>query len=639
MLAWDTETDLIKPGLLAPPMACLSLAEYVGENPVGRVVHANDSEQECERILSEPSTAANAPYDLAVVGVRFPRLMPLVFEALAADRIYDVQMRQKLLDIATGKYRRVFRKINGKMRKLQYSLEDLTLRHLDYQLEKNEWRLRYGEFIDVPIEEWPAGALTYARDDAMATLGVHLCQDAEAQEIEQQWGITEVLANEAAQLRGHWALHLAACWGIRTCPYAVHELADRVRQDWEATKDWLIRANLVRPNGSRNTKLAKQRMYQAVMNGAPVKLTDTGFKKVKSKEMTREEAIIAGYISLDEESCEASGDEALVETGRTSSSGPNLQNPYRDPFHAREPGTYNPADYVGYPVLPDQPLGVRDCFVARPGHAYVACDYDKAELHALAQVCQSIFGYSRLGERLRAGFDPHLDMAAQILGISYEEAKARRKAGDREVKQMRQASKCCNFGYPGGLGADSFRDFARKAYGVVMTVEEARWLKQHWFDTWPEMADYFKWINSLSSYDGEATIRHLFSGRWRGKIPYTVCCNTFFQGLTADGAKAALWEITRRQFSVPQSELYGTHIVNFIHDEIIIECPIPHVHEVAQEMQHVMVTEYNKFTPDVPVRATPVAMYRWMKEPDPTYVNGRLVPTRSPHDYLIVEAA
>jgi len=115
MLAWDTETDLIKPGLLAPPMACLSLAEYVGENPVGRVVHVNDSEQECERILSEPSTAANAPYDLAVVGVRFPRLMPLVFEALAADRIYDVQMRQKLLDIATGKYRRVFRKINGKI--------------------------------------------------------------------------------------------------------------------------------------------------------------------------------------------------------------------------------------------------------------------------------------------------------------------------------------------------------------------------------------------------------------------------------------------------------------------------------------------------------------------------------------------
>lgn len=672
MIGWDTETRLFRPGLMAPAMVCLSYAEADDDfDIVGDVVHVRDAKPHLQRILGGPSTAANAPYDLAVVGARFPDLMGLVFEALAAGNVYDVQMRQKLLDIALGKYRRVFKVVQGKRRSLGYSLEDLALRHLDWQLEKTEWHLRYAELENLPISEWPQGAVDYAKFDAVAGLGVHLVQDLEAERIEEEHHLADVLGNQAAQMRAHWGLHLAACWGIRTCPYAVRELEDRVRREWEATKEYLVKEKIVRPNGSRNTKLAKERMlYAAVHHDAPVKLTETGEKKVAEGDLTYDEALASGLISLDEDSCEASGDEVLVkyarygsliklqstyvralwggvavpihtyfeplaETGRTTSSGPNLQNPYRNPFAARMSGTYDPQDYVGYPVRPDQPLGVRDCFVARPGCAFIACDYDKAELHALAQVCHTVFGYSRLGDRLREGFDPHLDMAAQILGITYEDAKWRLKSADKEVKDKRQMAKAANFGYPGGLGAESFREWARKSYGVTLTSEEAKWLKQHWLDTWPEMVEYFRWINSLSGYDGEATVRHFFSGRWRGRIPYTVTCNTFFQGLTADGAKAAMWELTRRQFTEPKSALYGTHIVNFIHDEFIIEAPEYIVHEAALEMRQVMVDEYNKFTPDVPVQASPVAMYRWMKDPAPTYVDGgRLVPTLSPHDYL-----
>lgn len=674
MIGWDTETELIRQGLLAPDLVCLSYAESDADYDIqGGVVHVRDAETKTRlrRILSEPSTAANVPYDLAVVGVCFPELMPLIFEALAAGIVHDVQMRQKLLDIAAGKYRRVFRVIGGKRRQLGYSMEDLSLRHLDWQLEKDQWRLRYSELMDVPVSDWPQGAVDYAKFDAVAALGVHLLQDVEAEKLAEDHHITAVLANESAQLRAHWGLHLAACWGIRTCQYAVQELEDRVRREWEATKEYLVREGIVRSNGSRNTKLAKERLLQAAAHyGAPLKLTDAGQEKIQRGELDYEGAVRAGLISLDEDSCEASGDEVLVkyarygsliklqstyvkalwggvslpiqsyfeplaETGRTTSSKPNLQNPYRDPFAAREEGTYVPEDYVGYPVRPDKPLGVRDCFVARPGCAFIACDYDKAELHSLAQVCHTIFGFSRLGDRLRDGFDPHLDMAAQILGMEYAEALRRLKLRDKEVKDKRQMAKAANFGYPGGLGSETFREWARKTYGVTLSSEESRWLKEHWLDTWPEMVHYFKWINNLADYGGDATVRHFFSGRWRGKIPYTVTCNTFFQGLTADGAKAAMWELTRRQFTEPTSALYGTHIVNFIHDEFIIEAPVAVVHEAAAEMQQVMVDEYNKFTPDVPVRATPVAMYRWMKDPEPTYHDGRLVPTRSPHDYLL----
>ena len=41
-------------------------------------------------------------------------------------------------------------------------------------------------------------------------------------------------------------------------------------------------------------------------------------------------------------------------------------------------------------------------------------------------------------------------------------------------------------------------------------------------------------------------------------------CNTPFSGLAADGAKLAMWSLTRA----------GYHIVAFVHDEILIELPI-----------------------------------------------------------------
>lgn len=55
-------------------------------------------------------------------------------------------------------------------------------------------------------------------------------------------------------------------------------------------------------------------------------------------------------------------------------------------------------------------------------------------------------------------------------------------------------------------------------------------------------------------------------------MTFTQAANTMFQGLTSDGAKAAMWEVARRQFTEPKSALYGTRNVNFIHDELIAEC-------------------------------------------------------------------
>lgn len=666
MLGWDTETCLIRPGLLAPPLVCVSYARFDFHGDIERgLIHWSEAEPFLERALQEPSTLANAPYDLAVAGVQFPKLMPLIFDALEAGLIHDVLLRQKLLDIAYGRYRGYWTK-SGHFVQHFYSLDALSKRFLKLKLEKDGgWRLRYAELRDLPCEEWPEAAKEYAIKDAVCTLGVHVCQD---QYTDPNGMLNEpvsaILANEMDQVRAAWGLHLMSVWGIRTDSEAVRELHRRVWGEYERVRDRLKACGLLRKTGARNTVAAKALMVEALgVEGC--RLTDTGLKKLRTKEMTHEEAVAAGYIKLDEESCDESGlselrdyarfgsliklestyvralyrgikypiqsrFEPLLETGRTSSSDPNIQNPPRSLFEQH--------DENGEPIEGTGDLGVRECFIPRPGHVFIACDYDKAELCSLAQVCLWLVGRSRLAERLNNRFDPHLDMGAQLMGIPYAEADRRKKMGDKEVKKFRQMAKAANFGLPGGLGAATFMKYAKAAYGVVLTLDEAKALKQRWLEAWPEMEEYFKQINNTMITLGEkdedgrhiqrAWIKQFVSNRFRGCIPYTVCCNTYFQGLTADAGKDAVWQITKRQFLMPESALYGSHMVNWVHDEAIVEVREDRAHEAAMELRQVMIQSFKKYHPDMhrAVNASPALMRRWAKEAEPVWKDGRLIP-------------
>jgi DNA polymerase I-like protein with 3'-5' exonuclease and polymerase domains len=70
---------------------------------------------------------------------------------------------------------------------------------------------------------------------------------------------------------------------------------------------------------------------------------------------------------------------------------------------------------------------VRECFVPRRGYVFAQADYGILELRALAQVLLAMFGKSAMAEALQAGRELHLEMAARLLSIPYEEAVARKK--------------------------------------------------------------------------------------------------------------------------------------------------------------------------------------------------------------------
>lgn len=636
--AIDMETLPFRQACMAPPPVCASVAEaevddesvkaYATEAALWqaedfgldvRLLHAQDPQTYIE--LHDLWAAAADPFgDVVLIGhhmafdvvvklAQWPELTELVFAAYEAGHVSDTIIRQKLLDIADGCYRGWTDGVTGKHTKYAYYLDDLTERLLKRRLDKNSpWRMRYESLLDVPLEEWPEGARRYALDDGGATLGVWIIQEA------RRLRDPVVLEDEARQVRAALALQLASVWGIRTDKAGVQALHDEAQGEIDRLTELLVRESLLRRNGSRIIKNAQKRMFAANPRG---RKTPTG------------------KPALDEESCLSSGDPALIalsqygqaqnilskdvkalargvrlpihtrfdslmETGRTSSSGEyNLQNPRRK-------------------------RGVRECFVPREGMLYAACDYEKAELHTLSQVCIKVLGRSRLAERLNGGFDPHLDLGSQIVGVSYEEAFARR--GEKEIQDARQHAKPANFAFGGGMGVKGFQIYAKSAYGVDFTRDFCKSLREKWLETWPEMPDYFEWIRNLCGQAGVATIEHLFSRRRRGLVPYTVACNSFFQGLCADGAKSALWEVCRRQYAEPSNPLWGCRTVNFLHDELVIEVPEERAHEAAMELQRVMIEAFNPWVPDVPIRASVSLMRRWSKSAEPAWLSNQLIP-------------
>ena len=686
----DTETKLIRPGLQAPPMVCVSYAELSGDKGV---LHSRDPKTQGrirELFSKDPLFGLNMAYDVTVIMEEYPDLIPCIFAAYADDRVIDVGLQQKIVDISQG--------IMRIMQARGYGLAKLEKRLFkrDRSAEKeagDAWRLRYGELMDVPIEDWPAAAYNYALDDATGTLEIGMKQI-------ERW--LPLLRDVPAQTRADLSLKLMSCWGVRTDPERVLKLkesAERLRD--EVFKE-LVEAGLVRNNGVKNVRAAQKHMLEVCKEqGFEPKLTKKGYetyaKLLKDEENWKPPSEVfcevdhIRYTCIDQDACETSLDRlmirygryiqlqavvkthvpdlmkgcvpggviqarfnCLVDSGRTSCSKgkpkKKTDTPTQHGFQLQNPKRAEDLRKLSKFGLEALAVNIRECFIARPGTLFADCDYGGLELCTVSQVCMEVLGWSKMGEALNKGIDVHLWMASKVLGITYEEAVHRKH--ETEIKNARQLCKICNFGYPGGLSAKGFVAYAR-GYGVKISQEEAAELKRMWLETWPEFNDYFRWVrNQLQIGDDDlenlldgvemteealekltlkmpsGTAQQLYVGRYRGRCRFTVLANTMFQGLGADGAKAGMWEVTRRCYD-PSMEniLFGARPWNFVHDQIVTEVSMEIAHEQAVEQARVMIDACNKFLPDVPVKCEPALGKWWSKELEGVYdINGRLVP-------------
>ena len=587
--ALDTETHLIEPGKLAPRLVCVS---YCDGEKTG-LLHREDLNGQIKEFLDLRSyliVGHNIAYDMAVLAQNDPSLIPNIFKAYDESRIEDTQIREQLIDIARGNYRGVYRDADNKKHKREYSLSAIAKRRLKIEMEKDDWRLRYSELTDIPICDWPEGAKEYSRMDAQVTYEVFKHQESHS----------EMLEDSTRQSRAAFALHLLSCWGVVTDPDKVDQLSETLEEIFDRTKAEMKTAGLIRQNGTKNLKAIRAKIQECL--SSPPR-TDKG--SIKTDDQTLSKCDDPGLRALSEfKGAEKINStwikhlklgttkpiqpywNVLVETGRTSCRGPNLQNPHRA-------------------------AGLRECFIPRLGYHYAACDYSSLEMCTLAQVCIWLFGGSNLANAINAGTDPHLKLAAQILSIDYETAILKMKSGDREIRKMRQIAKAANFGYPGGMGAEAFKDFAA-GYGVKLTLSQSEKLRNDWFDTWPEMRKYFDHVASITRTP-EARLKQFVSKRYRGGLRFTSACNSYFQGLAADGAKAALYNVVSKCYNDKTSALYGSRPVMFIHDEIIAEVPEHKASAAGDELARLMRETMQVYTPDVKIGTSIALMDRWYK--------------------------
>ncbi len=303
--------------------------------------------------------------------------------------------------------------------------------------------------------------------------------------------------------------------------------------------------------------------------------------------------------------------ESMQETQRTGSSKPNVQNqPRGSDLHA----------------------GARECFVPRDGYVFVDSDYEMGELYTLAQTCYWILGYSVLGDALKAGLDPHLIVAAQILGKPY--AWCLEHIKDPEVKNARNCGKAVNFGRPGGLSAKTMKSYGVKSYGVSKTVEEWQAIIDIWNATYTEMPAYFRFVSGQESYprSGRFNIRYP-NGGFRANTTYCSGCNTYYQRFLAKVAKRAGWYLFKACYTERSNVMYGSRPVLFVHDQFFTETiDNENAHSVALEQARLMNLAAAELMPDCPTKTSPILARRWSKKADETTDGakladgGRLVP-------------
>jgi DNA polymerase-1 len=636
-------------------------------------------------LLNDPQVTlclANAAYDMVVLMAADPSLIPLIFKAYQEDRIFDVLIGASLIAIHQGNlgyHPRTKKPIK------RYSLSLVTDIYLgrDDAKKNDSWRLRYGELDGVPLEKWPAEARQYPLDDAQNTLEVALAQLETGDPNLSNMG-AQTRAALALHLSSVWGIRTDA----KTVAGVEAEVDKQLAANYQKFMDVGLIEHTGKTNTNKlKTLMAK--CYGASgpcpkCKGSGKVRSTAGTAKTKSLIICRAKDGGCDGTGLDLSACSAM---PLTATGGIQADrdglaecGDDLLESFAKVSETRKlKDTYLPwlklgtqwpintnanvllatgrVSFDGLLQLIPRGHGIRECVVPRPGMALCSVDYDAVELSTLAQAQLVIVGSSVLGEAITGGLDPHSFFAAQMIGVDYDSfmviLRDTSHPLNKKYKGYRQAAKAANFGFPGGMGAPTLVRAQRKiglrfckilagadkcgAEKVTLwkkrptppvclkCVELAETLKAQWMAQWPEMRAYFEFVNECVSSSGEMV--QLGSGRIRGGLDFCNGANTLFQGLAADGAKAALWDVTRACYDTPESPLYGSRVVLFIHDEIIIETPLETAAEAGAELARVMVLAMKEWVPDVKVSASPALMLAWSKDASAEFdKGGRLIP-------------
>ncbi len=246
---------------------------------------------------------------------------------------------------------------------------------------------------------------------------------------------------------------------------------------------------------------------------------------------------------------------ALTNTGRLSSSDPNLQN---------------------IPIRTEEGRLIRTAFVAEKGHLLLSADYSQIELRLVAEMA----GIESLRSAFTSGEDVHARTASEVFGLKLEEV----------TPEIRRKAKAINFGIIYGISGFGL------AKQLDCSVGEAAAYIRTYMERFPELAGFMARLKEEARADGY--VKTLLGRKCviagigdknpaRRNFAERQAINAPLQGTAADLIKLAMVRIDRR---IEQEKL-PMRLLLQVHDELILEVEADKVEEMAkiirQEMEQV----------------------------------------------------
>ncbi|MCS3924908.1 DNA polymerase [Methanosalsum natronophilum] len=249
-------------------------------------------------------------------------------------------------------------------------------------------------------------------------------------------------------------------------------------------------------------------------------------------------------------------------TGRFSSSKPNLQN---------QPRTNE----------------WRNLFTAPPGNKIITADYSQIELRILGEVA----GDPEFIKAYMTGEDLHTKTASNIFN----------KPISQVTKEERSVAKTINFGVIYGMGPKTLQSRLLEAGTVITRQEGMKYIKQ-FYASYPIISNYLQDIEKHGLQElclRNRANRHLKLARPMSEIEtYGIknkCRNLPIQSLCADILKTALASLDVKL------ETTGARLVNTVHDELVFEAPAQDSKTIAETITQEMVKAGHQFLKTVPV--------------------------------------
>ncbi|PZU06587.1 DNA polymerase I [Sphingomonas sp.] len=240
---------------------------------------------------------------------------------------------------------------------------------------------------------------------------------------------------------------------------------------------------------------------------------------------------------------------AVAQTGRLSSTDPNLQN---------------------IPIRTDIGRRIREAFVARPRHSLISADYSQIELRLAAHMAD----VPQLREAFAQGTDIHNLTAEELFGEVNRETRGRAKTINFAILYG-----ISSWGLAGRLGVDR---------------NEAQAIIDRYFERFPGVQTYI--AETVAQVREKGFVTTLFGRKThlpgiKGKTvgerqsAERQAINAPIQGTCADIIKRAM---IRMPDALAQAGLGGTRMLLQVHDELVFEAPDAEIEAAKAVIRQVM---------------------------------------------------